>query len=98
MTTSMKVVEWQIEKRVSLGTLAALAAQAISLVWFLSGMAGDIKSHSEAITKINADMATLQAERFDTNSRLVRIETLFTQLLEESRSKRAEYSARPAAP
>lgn len=45
------------------GNPAALAAQAIGLEWFLAGMTGDIKSHSEAIAKSKADMATFKEPR-----------------------------------
>lgn len=77
---------------VDLAVLAPIAAAVISvlvqiviLVWFLAGLNARTLANEKAITDLQTDFRKSHAERGELNARLVRVETLLTQVLEELR-------------
>ena len=62
MSTTTRVGDWQIEKKVSLGTVGALAVQAIALVWYLSGLNSNVGANTTEIAKHDARLSSVESD------------------------------------
>jgi len=62
MSTTTRVGEWQIEKKVSLGTLGALGVQAIVVIVFLVQMSGNVDKNTTELVKHDARISTVEAD------------------------------------
>jgi len=59
--------------------------QAIVFVWFMAGLDARSSKNAENITELQIEVREIKADRTDLTSRMVRVETLLTEILNEVR-------------
>jgi hypothetical protein len=83
---------WEIEKRVNLGSLLAIVAQALvggfTILWMAFNLTAELKQHSKDIELLKNDTIVLQKETEEHKEIINKMDVVMHQILEAERDMR----------